>query len=518
MSYDQYRYSGGHKDQNEERTGLKIVQELCSFNPTHNSSAFRLPHDCYMIFVGRLTNREHLDKLTKLVHKRNDSYAAEDSTADFTMMETEEMEYFLEHVTLNNKAATNVLHDERRHHFVYEDHFNPALFDMVKREASFEKLKDVCRRYESKRGANVNEIMTAHEKRTSKSTSYFTKRGLSMDDAQGTAFALSFYTGPKSESVNRDACLVARQSNGEDIRQTTKDEMNEAAVILFYLTKALSYIPYYWGYVTRACQLTEKELDFYKSGSLITWIQYSSSKKGTNVAKTFDFANRNTYFKIYSLTGRSIKEFSNYDDEDEVLFLPHSTFFVFDHETVCGHRHIIYMRQVELGLSKWSILWVDDNIFDEHWENKVHMESAASRALNLNVHVIPKSSTESALSFLRSPFGQRLKNKDTFRIVTDMRRDNEVPSYNAGARLIKKLRNLGFENSCLLFVSNQIKTEQALHEELDSMELASVQVTTSDVVLKKFINFDAHLQESTSDQNSSASGFTYNEEGNENYF
>ncbi|CAF1480142.1 unnamed protein product, partial [Adineta steineri] len=83
------------------------------------------------------------------------------------------------------------------------------------------------------------------------------------------------------------------------------------------------------------------------------------------------------------------------------------------------------MRQVELGLSAWSVLWVDDNIFNPEWENKEHMEYAAAKELNKNVHFIPKSSTENALSFLRSPFGQILKNRNTFRIVTDMHRSNE---------------------------------------------------------------------------------------------
>jgi hypothetical protein len=67
------------------------------------------------------------------------------------------------------------------------------------------------------------------------------------------------------------------------------------------------------------------------------------------------------------------------------------------------------MRQVELGLCKWSVLWVDDQIFDDNWENKQHMEYAAVQTLDMNVHFIPKSSTDSALSFLRSAFGQRLK-------------------------------------------------------------------------------------------------------------
>ncbi|CAF5154468.1 unnamed protein product [Rotaria sp. Silwood1] len=153
--------------------------------------------------------------------------------------------------------------------------------------------------------------MTEHEKRTALSTLCFTKKkGLSIDDAQAAALVLSFYTGTKSEAVSRGTSLVARQVNEQVVETKTKDEMNETAVILFYL-----------------------------------------------------------------------------------------------HE-VCYHenQHIIYMRQVELDLSKWSVLWVDNNIFDKNWENKQHMETAAAKALNLNVHFIPKSTTNSVLSFLRSSF------------------------------------------------------------------------------------------------------------------
>jgi hypothetical protein len=508
-----------HYSRENSRSGQVIVKQLCSFDPTSRSSTFRLPHDCYMIFVGRLTSRKYLDELTQTAHHKRSSYGDETSDSSFTMMETEEIEYFLEYVTLNDKGAVEELADERKHHFVYEDHFNPALFEMVERNATYQNLKKVCRQYETRKGKNVDKIMDEHEKRTLLSAPKFTEKGLAFDDALAAALALSFYTGTASETVSRGASLVARQANGEVIEDGTKDEMNEAAIILFYLVKALSYIPYYWGYVMRSCRLTDDELKLYMPGCLITWIQFSSSKKGNTVATTFDFANRNTFFKIYSLTGRPIKEFSNFPDEDEVLFLPHSTFFVFKHDTTSdGQHHTIYMRQMELGLSEWSILWVDDNIFVEDWENKYHMESAASRALNMNVHFIPKSSTESALSFLRSPFGQRLKNKDQFRIVTDMRRDNENPSHNAGARLIKQVRRLGFENHCLVYVSMQAKAEQILNSELNPMELRFVQVTTHMEDLRKFINFDKYSPDYSSDRNASGSYPMYVPDNDENYF
>ncbi|CAF1225660.1 unnamed protein product [Rotaria sordida] len=470
------------------RSMREIVRDLCTFNPASSSESARLPHDCYMMFVGRLTNREYLQKLTRTLDSREQTRAKKTS---FTMMETEEMEFFLEYVTLENDINNENIFDDRKNHFVYEDHFNPFLFDMVRRKSSYGKLKQVCRFYETKEGVNVDNIMIEHERRTALSTPYFIEKGLAIDDAQSAALALSFYTGTKSEAVSRGASLVARQANGQVIESKTKDEMNEAAVILFYLVKALSYIPYYWGYVTRACTLTESELKLYMPGCLITWIQFSSSKKGKEVAANFDFAHRNTFFKIYSLTGRPIKQFSNYEEEDEVLFLPHSTFFVFKHEIgFHGNQHIIYMRQVELGLSKWSILWVDDNIFDENWENKQHMETASAKALNLNVHFIPKSTTNSALSFLRSPFGQRLKNQDTFRIVTDMTRHNETPSHNAGARLIKSLRDMGFTNQCLIFIRNKDNAKKIIDQELNSFQRQSIQITTQTDRLRKFVNFD----------------------------
>ncbi|CAF4080948.1 unnamed protein product [Rotaria sordida] len=257
------------------------------------------------------------------------------------------------------------------------------------------------------------------------------------------------------------------------------------------MKQTLSHIPYYWGYVTRACQLKDDELQLYTTGALITWIQFSSSKKGKKVATNADFAGRNTFFKIYSLTGRPIQQFSNYPEEDEVLFLPHSTFLIFKH-TISHHgtQHTIYMRQVELGLSAWSVLWVDDNIFNSKWENKTHMEYAAAKELNKNVHFIPKSSTENALSFLRSPFGQILKNRDTFRIVTDMHRDNEQPPHNAGARLIKQIRQVGFRNPCFVFTMHKDVCDQILKNELSERERKYTTVSTGTNDLRKFVNFE----------------------------
>lgn len=230
-----------------KRSVREIVRDLCAFNPAASQDADRLPHDCYMIFIGRVTNREMLQRLTQSVgYSNEDSHDRRGaSKSSFTMMETEEIELFLEYVTLERNINSENLVRDRKNHFVYEDHFNPYLFDTVKRKASYQTLKEVCRYYETKEGINVNNIMAEHEKRTKNSSPYFLGKGLSRDDAQAAALALSFYTGTKSEAVSRGASLIARQINGQVIEGKTRDEINEAAVILFYLVKALSYIPYY---------------------------------------------------------------------------------------------------------------------------------------------------------------------------------------------------------------------------------------------------------------------------------
>ncbi|CAF4569045.1 unnamed protein product [Rotaria socialis] len=505
------------------RKTKNILNDLCGYDTSLAKDMDRLPHDCYMILVGRLKSKKYLKMLKGMdPSQENASSSDEDEVLtendenqiEYSTLATEQVESFLEHMAL--LGDTEQVEDERKSHLVYEDSFNSSLIDMVITGSSFEKLKEVCRKYEYREEINIDKVMAEHEDRVRKSQPYFSGKKLPLDEAKALAFALSFYTGTRSESLNRGASLIARKANGQVLGADVDNEINEAAIILYYLVKALSYIPFYWGWVTRACQLTFDELQIYKPGSLITWIQFSSSTKGKRIVDSDAFKGRNVLFKIYSLTGRPIKDFSNYPKEDEVLFLPHSTFLVFNHKVFYGQgnegqgRHVFYMRQIELGLCQWSVLWVDDQIFDENWENKKHMEYAAVKALDVNVHFIPKSSTESALSFLRSTFGKRLMNQETFRIVTDMNRKNETPSHNAGARFIKAVRQMGFRNKCLVFTGDEIRAKQILQSELRSKEQEYVLVSEETSDLRSFVNFDqkpTHAQRTDAENSSKSKAF-----------
>lgn len=136
------------------------------------------------------------------------------------------------------------------------------------------------------------------------------------------------------------------------------------------------------------------------------------------------------------------------------------------------------------------MLWVDDKIFDEQWENKRHMEKASTLGTHVNVHFIPKSNTESALAFLRSEFGKRIKESQTFRIVTDMKRTNESSPSTAGARLIYEVRKLGFEQSCLIFTGHEETAKEKLKLIFGSKNVDRVKVTADPNVVNKFVTFE----------------------------
>ena len=443
------------------RSSISVLAELYAYNPVTASDIQRLAHSCYLKVIG-VTNQQ----IEILFHNNK-----------------EEIELVLEKIIFAANVEDLII--ARSNNLVFEDNFNEEILQMTNNgKFTYERLVSVCSKYEKPAG------MEQHIQRSEEKYQYFTKLGFSKTEAKANVLAIAFYTGSKSERINRASSLVARKGNGEALATTAEDDGSDTAVLLYYLVSGLSNIPFYWGNVIRACELTEDELKCYKPGHIVSWLQFSSSKKGNQPPNYF--AGRNTFFLIYSLTGRPIREFSNFQDEDEILFLPHSTFVVVDHQVHSDSDKIVHhisMRQIELGFSKWSVLWVDDHIFDEKWENKKHMEKAASRALNRNVHFIPKSNTESALSFLRSPFGQRLKNKANFRIVTDMNRSNEHPSDTAGARLIHRVRAMGFANRCLVFTSSEAKARRELQKILSAQDNVDVFVTVSVSALENFINF-----------------------------
>ena len=337
-------------------------------------------------------------------------------------------------------------------------------YQTVTRNYSLKELKESCLRFLIPKGKKitaeskkkVEPIYKEHLSHSELTYKHFTTNRLSIEEKKACALAISYYTGNKDNSnrCSQNTNAILRSSNSKKI-VSGWNEGEKFYPLIYYLTKAISSLPFYWGYTLRCIDYSKKQAFSYQPGVVVTWLNWSSSAMGEEPTV---FSQRNCYFHIFSFSSRDISKFSNFD-EKEALYSPFSHFLVFKNE-IRGNHHHIYMRQIEIGLYPNNIIWVDDNILNRDWENKKLMEIAYYNSRVLKI--IPKVSTQTALSFIIS-FRKMINNGGCkYKVISDMTRYNEMPSNNAGARLIKKLQELGFKNlEVMIFTSSR---EEALKE------------------------------------------------------
>ena len=349
---------------------------------------------------------------------------------------------------------------------------------------SLEDLKESVLRFLIPKGQTevTSSVMKTYENHISKSEKTykdFETNRLSIDEKKACALAISYYTGDKdnSDRLSQNTNAVLRSGNSQKI-VSGWNEGEKFFPIIYYLTKAISSLPFYWGYTLRCIDLSEEQAFSYQPGVVVTWLNWSSSAMGK---KPTVFSDRNCYFYIYSFSARDISKFSNYTKEKEALYSPFSHFLVFKNIISDGHHHI-YMRQIEIGLYPNNILWVDDNILNKDWENKRLMEMAYYNSKVLKI--IPKMSTETALAFITS-FKDIINNEGCkYKIMSDMTRYNESPSQNAGARFVKSLQDSGFKNlEVMIFTSSRQKALDELKKlKVEMNNKVQVTVSTNDAI------------------------------------
>ena len=312
------------------------------------------------------------------------------------------------------------------------------------------------------------------DKMNSKYTNMKTNK-LSTDEKKACALALSYYTGKKdnSDRSSRNTNVLIR---GQNIftKVNNWNDGKQYFPVLYFITKALANLPFYWGHTIRCVNMKSEIVAKYEPGTVITWLQFSSSKIGKDPAPAF--SSRNTWFHIYSFSSREISQFSVYSTEKEALYSPFSHFLVFK-KTVINNKTHVFMRQIEIGLYINNIVWVDDNILNANWENKGLMEKAYS--IKRNIKIIPKISTECALAFMKSFKPFIIDKTVNYKIISDMNRTNEADSHNAGARLVKYMQDNNFYNiEIMIFTSSSEKAKDELKRLGVNMN-GYIKVTTS---------------------------------------
>lgn len=259
-------------------------------------------------------HQEAIDLYTTITGRINENYVSDLNNYDISSPDSEKILEYCEWEDFRK--------DEAYDNCIVK---NSDYYRSVQTYYSFQELINAIKNFTS------NKEFCWHIKQMEKNYTKMKSERLSTDEKKACALVLSYYTGYKdnSDRSSRNTNALIRSSNKITITKRWSDGKHFYPVI-FYLTKAISSLPFYWGYPVRCVQLTKSQALSYKPGTVITWLQWSSSKIGKKPADYFK--KRNTWFFIYSLTSREISQFSVYSNEKEALYSRFSHFLIFKNE------------------------------------------------------------------------------------------------------------------------------------------------------------------------------------------
>jgi hypothetical protein len=108
----------------------------------------------------------------------------------------------------------------------------------------------------------------------------------------------------------------------------------------------MSKLPKFKGIVWRG--VNKDVSTAFKRGQKITWWSVSSCSKSVDIISGFlDKAPQSTLFNIECSAGKCIAEYTNYPSEDEVIFMPGTTFEVVSNPLHHhGGLHVIHLKEI----------------------------------------------------------------------------------------------------------------------------------------------------------------------------
>lgn len=124
------------------------------------------------------------------------------------------------------------------------------------KQHSFEDLKNAIKKFTSS-SKEYNWHLTQMENNYKK----VQVKNFTIEEKKGCALVLSYYTGFKdnSDRSSRNTNAVIRGMNS--FKKTEKwYDGKEFFTIIYYISKAISNLPLYWGYTVRCVQLTDEQI------------------------------------------------------------------------------------------------------------------------------------------------------------------------------------------------------------------------------------------------------------------
>ena len=210
------------------------------------------------------------------------------------------------------------------------------------------------------------------------------------------------------------------------------------------LFTAFQKLPFYYGTVLTGMSLGNENLSAYQAGNIILWKTYveCSDNRSKYVEETFLDA-------IFEIVNARLKDFSKFYGDKQYFFMPFTYFEVIQ---VKREENRYFIKLSEIGPDDFTVnqtvLWVDDKP-----ENNLEIIKSLNEK---NIIVKLLTSTEFALHYLGDNNSLLDKSLNSLRIVTDaVRIEDGKENYEAGIKLVKDLRNFGYQEKILMYVGRQ---------------------------------------------------------------
>jgi len=222
-----------------------------------------------------------------------------------------------------------------------------------------------------------------------------------------------------------------------------------------------------------------RNLAEYKVGQTVCWKTISALSKNISVAEAFTDPS-GMIFEVEITSAHDISKLSMFPTEEEVVLLPYSYFDVIEVTDIPGKPAYVKLREVSVPRALQVIFWVDDkpsNNLQYIWEVE-----------RKGISVVCCTSTDSALRVLQEYKWLLYMDNASFRIVTDMTRDEEGTLVrDAGIVLVQKLRkNYGYTHPIMIFCGNAARAKETC---ASKGLVSNVFVTSSEQEIRDFVGF-----------------------------
>jgi hypothetical protein len=134
------------------------------------------------------------------------------------------------------------------------------------------------------------------------------------------------------------------RSVNHELREGALSE--EVSVFTQVLTNAMKQLPVYKGFVYRGVNLPKQELGRHQVGKEVRYQGFTSTSKKRI------YLDRPHQLRIFTCSGRVIRDFSAHRDEEEILIPAGACFEVTDREENALLEYLISQQKVKLGLKE----------------------------------------------------------------------------------------------------------------------------------------------------------------------